>query len=500
MRRLKGSTRGITFSTNKVNIGDRFRYFVDIKDKTVSIIPDVNGSIVASKKKSGKNIKALFDLRSKEVKELIRNSAYMEIEEKEGSFVIHVYAKAANKICLFRKNRILLDEILGEETGKIIVPYKMLQEAIGSTVRYEKSIFSDEAYFKYLQSTVPTFTKYPAKEKLKKIYDVVSLFSGAGLFDKAWLDGGRFRFVYANDFCKDVIETYEHNIGSHIVCKDIRDVQPQEIPFSDLFVASPCCQAFSNANRHNMRTEEAEQKRLLIEEVGRLADAKKPKVVVIENVPQLLTKENGLYVKSFMDSLPGYEFTAQVITDSEVGGYSERKRCIIIASRIGKIEFPKLTVVTPKTVKEALAKVDMTWFNYDDITIPSEKTQTKMSYVKPGGNWKDIPSEIGGYGPNTQSNIMRRLDPDKPSITLSNFRKSNILHPFENRILSVSEAAAIMGLERDFRFISDSLSAKQQMVANGVTQAIGKFVKNVVLKKLDEFTYGKSKTSKVVFV
>lgn len=95
---------------------------------------------------------------------------------------------------------------------------------------------------------------------------------------------------------------------------------------------------------------------------------------------------------------------------------------------------------------------------------------------------------------------MRRLDPDKPSITLSNFRKSNILHPFENRILSVSEAAAIMGLERDFRFISDSLSAKQQMVANGVTQAIGKFVKNVVLKKLDGFTYGKSKTSKVVFV
>ena len=297
MRRLKGSTRGITFSTNKVNIGDRFRYFVDIKDKTVSIIPDVNGSIVASKKKSGKNIKALFDLRSKEVKELIRNSAYMEIEEKEGSFVIHVYAKAANKICLFRKNRILLDEILGEETGKIIVPYKMLQEAIGSTVRYEKSIFSDEAYFEYLQSTVPTFTKYPAKERLKKIYDVVSLFSGAGLFDKAWLDGGRFRFVYANDFCKDVIETYEHNIGPHIVCKDIRDVQPQEIPFSDLFVASPCCQAFSNANRHNMRTEEAEKKRLLIEEVGRLADAKKPKVVVIENVPQLLTKENGLFAR-----------------------------------------------------------------------------------------------------------------------------------------------------------------------------------------------------------
>lgn len=57
MRRLKGSTRGITFSTNKVNIGDRFRYFVNIKDKTVSIIPDANGPIVASKKDLGKMLK-----------------------------------------------------------------------------------------------------------------------------------------------------------------------------------------------------------------------------------------------------------------------------------------------------------------------------------------------------------------------------------------------------------------------------------------------------------
>lgn len=153
--------------------------------------------------------------------------------------------------------------------------------------------------------------------------------------------------------------------------------------------------------------------------------------------------------------------------------------------KVTGMKLPDVKVVNAKTVRDALEKVNANWYNYDDVTFPSEKTQQKMSYVKPGGNWRDIPPEIGGYGPNTQSNIMRRLDPDKPSISLSNFRKSNILHPSENRILSVSEAAAIMGLDKHFRFICDSLSAKQQMVANGVTQAIGNFVKNAVLKKLD---------------
>ena len=91
-----------------------------------------------------------------------------------------------------------------------------------------------------------------------------------------------------------------------------------------------------------------------------------------------------------------------------------------------------------------------------------------MSCVPQGGNWKDIPNELNSYGPDTHSCIMRRLEMDKPSITLSNFRKSNILNPLKNRILTVAEAAAISGLDKDFRFLGN-LSEKQQMVANGVT-------------------------------
>ena len=156
----------------------------------------------------------------------------------------------------------------------------------------------------------------------------------------------------------------------------------------------------------------------------------------------------------------------------------------MIGSKVGRIDFPETRLAMYKTVRDALQAVNAEWYNYEDVTKPKPETQKKMSFVPQGGNWKDIPAEINTYGPDTHSCIMRRLEWNKPSITLTNFRKSNILHPEENRILSVAEAAAIMGLDKNFKFLG-TLSEKQQMVANGVTQAIGRFVKKLVLNALD---------------
>lgn len=62
-------------------IGTKYRYIIDNDNQMVNIIADDNGSIKASKKRCGQTVKALFDLRSKKITNLIRNSSYMEIEE-----------------------------------------------------------------------------------------------------------------------------------------------------------------------------------------------------------------------------------------------------------------------------------------------------------------------------------------------------------------------------------------------------------------------------------
>ena len=113
---------------------------------------------------------------------------------------------------------------------------------------------------------------------------------------------------------------------------------------------------------------ESEEKRLLVEEIVRLTNEVRdnPKVVVVENVPRMLTKENGLYISKLLEGLPEYEAEVKIICDYKVGGYTMRERCIVILSRIGKITLPDIEVLPIKTVKDALIQVDSTWYNYND--------------------------------------------------------------------------------------------------------------------------------------
>lgn len=58
---------------------------------------------------------------------------------------------------------------------------------------------------------------------------VVSLFSGAGGMDLGFKQAG-FDIIWANDFEKDAVETYQYNFGDNIVLGDITKIDSKEIP------------------------------------------------------------------------------------------------------------------------------------------------------------------------------------------------------------------------------------------------------------------------------
>lgn len=487
--KLKKSKRGLTFSLKEklFGIGTKYRYIVDKENKEIIIIPDIKGDMTVSRKKSGNEFKPLFDIRSKEVRELVSSCDYLEVVVKKNRIIVRTIKKISAREVIHKNNIVKIEDAIGRYTGEII-----LDQAVGSDYPvnlFGKSTLSDDTFFSYLseKTILPagsgSFSKKQRKE-IQKVYDVVSLFSGAGLLDYAFQDP-QFRFVYGVDFDKDACETYRYNIGNHIVCKDIRNVEAKSVPDMDVVIGGPCCQAYSAANRRNINTEEAESKRLLIDDYIRIVKEKQPKVFVIENVPHMLTKENGLYIGKVFNSLPEYDITTKIICDNAVGGYTIRKRAIVIGSRIGEIVLPDVTLSTVKTVRDALKNVDSTWFNWNDVTVPREETKRVMSYVPQGGNWKDVPETVHKFGPETHSDIYYRLSWDKPAPTLVNWRKINLTHPEENRILNVSEAAALMGLPKAFKVLGSTLNAKQQQIGNGVSQAIGKFVKKYVLQALN---------------
>ena len=89
------------------------------------------------------------------------------------------------------------------------------------------------------------------EKKMKTNFKVLSVFSGAGGLDFGFYKSG-FEIVFANDIYADAVETYKLNIGTHIVCDDIKNIYNKILKFSgnvDVIIGGPPCQGFSVAGK-----------------------------------------------------------------------------------------------------------------------------------------------------------------------------------------------------------------------------------------------------------
>lgn len=465
--RIKKSKRGLTFSfqeNESFYAGAKYRYVVDRELDEVIIIPDKDGKYQMSRK--GVTHKPLVDLRNHEIREIIALARYMEVEIQEDKIVVHVIKSQVHTESLSDRELLsMLDE----------------KENLTFEISKEDLLTKDEALMDMLRCAGLFSTK--EKSDLQYVFDVASLFSGAGLLDYPFAKDDSFDIKFACDFDKSAVESYKHNIGDHILCMDMRDLDAEQVPDIDLIIGGPCCQGYSNANRADIDKETAKAKRLLIDDYIRIVLAKRPLMFVIENVPQFLTKDHGMYLEKVLTELSEYQITYQVVEDWALGGYTKRKRMLLIGSRIGKIVIPDVALTSKKTVGDALRKVTSDWIHYKDVTQARPDTVEKMKHVRPGHNYKDIP-EMADL--DRHSNVYRRLAMDEPGVTITNWRKVNLMPPVGNRILTVAEAEALMGLPGTFR-VFGSLNDRQQQIGNGVTQAIAHFIKSIIKNALCAF-------------
>lgn len=73
---------------------------------------------------------------------------------------------------------------------------------------------------------------------------VLSLFSGCGGLDKGFSDAG-YDIVWANDFDKYAVETYNANFENKAVLGDINKIEIEELPDFDVLIGGFPCQPFS---------------------------------------------------------------------------------------------------------------------------------------------------------------------------------------------------------------------------------------------------------------
>lgn len=468
MKRIKTSHRGLTFSftpSEHFAPGDKYDYTV-YKDKVVISLRQ-EGRMTVSRKKFGNKFKSLVDIRSKKVRDKISTADYIEVEIYANEIVAHICKVIAKSSC---KHIDISDAVQCREVETIAISKEIL--AAGSEDFVQLSLFENsENHYKDFGKPINT------------LFKIVSLFSGAGMLDYPFKQDSRYKIILANDIGKGQELSYQANIGDVIMRKDIRDLKI--IPSADVVLGGPSCKPFSNCNRQKTRLQDHPDY-FLIKEYIRIVKQADPKIFVIENVPEFITTADGMILDDIMSNLSEYSFSVKKIVDCDVGGYTTRKRVIIIGSKIGSIELDIPSSQTYKTVKDAFDKVDAFWYNYNDFSHSSDFTKEKMSFVQDGHNWQDVPEHMRSRS--MFANFLRRLDPNKPSPAIVNVRKSCIMPPRkylrgEERSLSVAECSALMGFPKEFKFLG-SLDDRQQQVANGVPYMIAKLIKDSVTNAL----------------
>jgi len=106
------------------------------------------------------------------------------------------------------------------------------------------------------------------------------------------------------------------------------------------------------------------------------------------------------------------------------------------------------------------------------------KTKSEMAQVPAGGNWRNV--ERYANTTNHHSCIFHRPFLEDPFITLIHPCKNLLLHPTENRILTIRECARIQSYPDTYEFIG-SLDSRQQMLANSVPCLFAKSIAESIL-------------------
>lgn len=346
----------------------------------------------------------------------------------------------------------------------------------------------------------------------------IDIFSGAGgLSLGAEMTG--IRISHAVEINQSAAKTFLRNHkGAMVHQRDIKDIKSTELESKDkpafVIMGGPPCQGFSmsNTRTRNMKN----SKNFLFMEFVRLVRKIKPTWFVLENVWGLTNINEGRTQTMIEDCFKelGYIVKSKVLLASHYGVPQNRNRFFMVGNKNGiEFKFPE-KFDYEVTVEEAISDLPILtngqMLEEGDYLIPKEQSSNyaqqmransetaKQNYVSrnndlviqryhfipQGGNWRDIPDYLmQNYADKGRchSGIYKRLMANKPSVVISNYRKSMLIHPYQNRGLSVREAARLQSFPDHFIF-EGPISHIQQQIGNAVPPLLAKAVFEQIIK------------------
>ena len=199
---------------------------------------------------------------------------------------------------------------------------------------------------------------------------VIGVFSGVGGIELGFEQAG-YEIVWSNEIDKNAAETFRKNFNHKLVVDDIYNIKSEDLPDADVIVGGFPCQAFSVAG---YRKGFEDERGKVFFQMARIIREKSPRVIMIENVKNLLGHDNGNTYKVIHETLSsyGYKIKTMILNGSEYGNVPQNRERIYIVGFKNSGDYNNFRGVEPEILTKKIS----------DIVDYNEKKDEKYYYRK----------------------------------------------------------------------------------------------------------------------
>lgn len=364
------------------------------------------------------------------------------------------------------------------------------------------------------------FLKHCYSLIMKKKAKVVDLFCWVGWLTH-WLVKQGFNVVAWIDIDNSCKFAFEENNQSKFIEMNIKDVDKNMINNcywkTDIKILVWCapCQPFSlmNTQKSKYFKNEAVEDKSPIKKYADLIREVRPDIVSMENVAWLANEGKYPSFTYFLNTLKQcwYNYSYQVVDCTKYGIPQTRKRLVLLASRLWKIELISETHDEPVTLKETIGNLEKINAGEQSKKDPLHRSR-KLSEInlkriqsmpENGGSLLDIKDESLIPACHKKEswktyigNVYARMKRDAPAPTMTTrctgFWNGRFGHPEQDRAISLREAALIQTFPSNYKFFDDDtnpwISKISKQIGNAVPVRLGEVIGESIKKHLELYS------------
>lgn len=344
-----------------------------------------------------------------------------------------------------------------------------------------------------------------------KKYNVLDLFCGAGGLSRGFQDAG-YNVVLGVDNNDTALSTFRKNhensevlnldLFNHEQINKITNFLNDKQIHIDVLVGGPPCQGFSLAGPRD----ENDERNTLYTAMVKVAEIIKPRAIVLENVPGLLTLYEGKAKNRIYEDFEalGYSMQSKILYAPNYGIPQIRKRVFFVGV-LNNLEFsyPEPIISNEQnyvTTYEAIGDLppreneignEIDEYIMDPFTDYQkkmrgdnnilynhlgtnhiDKTKKLIALVPEGKNYKSLPEKYRNQFKYNEA--LTRYDSKKPSLTINTGHRSHFHYKY-NRVPSVRENARLQSFTDDFIFLGPK-TEQYKLVGNAVPPLLGYYL------------------------